>query len=367
MHDHVTFETGTYDRRAVLNSGWSDDMIQYLASNGIVELELNQAKGWEGNDLSFLSELVALKSFEIFDFNIKNVEPIHLLSNLRRLGVTTYCSTAIDFSAFPQLESCSLEWRPKATSLFDCVTLKQLFVNRYKGKDVVPFTRLVNLESLAILNAPVENLHGLSALKRLRSLRLANLKQLTSLVGIEGLVNLEELDINTCRGVSSIEEVGCLSRLLKLHLNNDGDIQSLKPLEKLDGLESVLFYESTNILDGDLSPLLRQKNWFVSRFKTFGITPAGERNLALLARGSQRPIATNCPDVAKRDPKSFEILRQWLANRGQHVSLRTGVGSLGDARGAFGVTSESVDVEGSESRIGNKWRITEVMRLLEWS
>lgn len=31
------------------------------------------------------------------------------------------------------------------------------------------------------------------------------------------------------------------------------------------------------------------------------------------------------PDVAKHDPKSFELLRVWVANKGQHVSLRTGV------------------------------------------
>lgn len=31
------------------------------------------------------------------------------------------------------------------------------------------------------------------------------------------------------------------------------------------------------------------------------------------------------PDAAKRDPKSFELLRVWIANQAQHVSLRTGV------------------------------------------
>jgi hypothetical protein len=31
------------------------------------------------------------------------------------------------------------------------------------------------------------------------------------------------------------------------------------------------------------------------------------------------------PDSARRDPKSFELLRVWVANKGQHVSLRTGV------------------------------------------
>lgn len=31
------------------------------------------------------------------------------------------------------------------------------------------------------------------------------------------------------------------------------------------------------------------------------------------------------PDLAKKDPRSFEVLRVWIANEGQHVSLRTGV------------------------------------------
>jgi Domain of unknown function (DUF5076) len=31
------------------------------------------------------------------------------------------------------------------------------------------------------------------------------------------------------------------------------------------------------------------------------------------------------PDAAKSDPQSFELLRVWIANRGQQVSLRAGV------------------------------------------
>ena len=31
------------------------------------------------------------------------------------------------------------------------------------------------------------------------------------------------------------------------------------------------------------------------------------------------------PEAAKTDPQSFELLRVWIANKGQHVSLRTGV------------------------------------------
>src|SRR5262245_6582927 len=40
-----------------------------------------------------------------------------------------------------------------------------------------------------------------------------------------------------------------------------------------------------------------------------------------MAEGDQLQI----PDPAKHDPVSFELLRVWVANKGQHVSLRMGV------------------------------------------
>ena len=117
------------------------------------------------------------------------------------------------------------------------------------------------------MNAPIVNLHGLVALKKLRSLRLANLRRLVSLEGIEGLARLEELEVQTCRGIHSIEQIAMLARLRKLHLSDDGDIESIKPVEKLTNLHSVLFDESTNILDGDLSPLLHQQHLSEISFK----------------------------------------------------------------------------------------------------
>jgi Leucine-rich repeat (LRR) protein len=251
---------GTFGKRAIAGSAWSEEMTDYLLDNEIVELELNHAKGWKGTDLSFLAKLPHLKSLTIVDVAIPSVDPIHLLHELRSLEVMTYCKTAIRFSAFPRLEECSLEWRPKAFSLFDCLTLKKLFVNSYKGKDLTLFGNLVNLESLAILNSPVKNLQGLRALKNLRSLRLGNIRGLTSLEGIEDLVNLEELNIQGCRSIGAIDEIASLSRLRRLLLNDDGVIESLKPLDRLKFLEMIIFYESTNIVDGDLSPLLRQEN-----------------------------------------------------------------------------------------------------------
>jgi Leucine-rich repeat (LRR) protein len=255
----IKLEKGKYGLHAALVTAWSDEMLSFLEDSHVLELELNDGKGWRGNDITFLEKLPWLQVLQVTKLQLPSVESIHYLHELRVLDVITYCRTEIHFSAFPHLEECALEWRPKAKSLFDCITLKSLFVNRYKGKSTEPFGRLTNLESLAIYNAPIEDLQGLVPLSKLRSLRLANLRCLGSLTGLERLTALEELEIDTCRKIQTIDEIGCLSKLRKLQLDNCGDIESLKPLAKLTELELVGFVESTNILDGDLSPLLKQK------------------------------------------------------------------------------------------------------------
>jgi len=255
MVDGVKLENGDYGVRAIVTGEWSGGMADYLLANSVTELELNDGKGWAGSDILFLCRLPELTSYKIFDLKISCIEPIHILHRLRLLKISTYCRTPVRFFEFPQIERCALEWRPDSTSLFEMFGLKSLFINNYDGRRFTPFTRLINLESLAILNAPLEDLDGIGALTSLRSLRLGNLRKLESLAGIENLLNLTSLDVNTCRGINSIDEVRSLPQLQSLQINNVGNVKSLKPLELLANLETVIFYESTNILDGDLSPL----------------------------------------------------------------------------------------------------------------
>jgi len=65
----------------------------------------------------------------------------------------------------------------------------------------------------------------------------------------------------------------------------------------------------------------------VCRFKIVSTIPTDEKSLALLTQGDSWLRATNYSSLmpAKTDPKSFELLRVWVANRGQHVSLRADV------------------------------------------
>lgn len=101
----------------------------------------------------------------------------------------------------------------------------------------------------------IETLDGVQALTRLRFLGIYVARRLTTLEGVEALTHLTNLEVNDCRRVNDVSPIANLRRLTELHLCNDGDIKTIKPLLEIRNLEKFLFYESTNVLDGDLSPL----------------------------------------------------------------------------------------------------------------
>jgi len=247
---------GKYGLRMTLLGPWSEKVEKAIKRKGVVELYLNEALGWKsGNDLSFLRRLTELLSFELLDWNIKDVSDIHSLSNLKALHVDTYCDSEIDFSCFPQLEDVGLEWRPKAESLFNCINLKKVFINCCDIEDLGVFSKMNHLESLCLKSPSISAIGDVSNLKNLRYLELGNAKNLTSLEGIEQLSNLEDLRFYICRKMRNIEPLRSLTRLKRLYLCNCGPIESLKLLSCLKSLEDIYFCESTKIMDGDLYPL----------------------------------------------------------------------------------------------------------------
>jgi Leucine-rich repeat (LRR) protein len=255
MPAEFLLERGEIGPRVVVTGAWSREVADYIRREQVPELYLNHARGWKGGDIEFLAELPALRGFGILDFTIRDVSPIHHMHELRYLEVATYCDTPVNFEAFPALERATFYWRAGSDSLFDRSTLKRLYLHRYSGKSSEPFSRLTPLESLTIANSNPEEVRGLSALRKLRFLGLHGIKKLRTLEGIEKLTQLEELEINECNALATVDELVSLTHLRRLQLNDDGKLASLAPLRAAQRLEEVLFYGSTCIVDGDLSPL----------------------------------------------------------------------------------------------------------------
>jgi hypothetical protein len=124
MSEKFRIEKSEYGVKAVALDALDEKSIEEFRIKNVVDLVLNTANGWCGRNLDFLSNLPELLSFEVLDFHIKSVQPIHALFKLRKIQLSTYCNTPIDFSIFPDLEDCSLEWRPGSDSIFSCTSLK---------------------------------------------------------------------------------------------------------------------------------------------------------------------------------------------------------------------------------------------------
>lgn len=256
--DDWIIETGLrYGPRMVLTADWSDAAVRAWERHRVRELELNYAKGWQGGDLSFLGELPALHALLLTDWDLEDSSVVNELDELRYLKLSTYCETEIRFDRLPNLEVCSLEWRPTARTLFEHRGIKKLFVNRLvAGGDFRPFANMTSLRALTLYTPRLSSLDGIGSLSGLEFLEIARSRTLSSLSGLEALSNLAWMEVSTCRKISDVSPVGELPQLRTLLLGDLGDIASIRPLSCLRKLERLFLLESTCVLDGDLSPLL---------------------------------------------------------------------------------------------------------------
>ncbi len=258
--NEVDFEQGQFGTKATIQAEWHNSLVEVLLKRDICELELNTGKGWRGKSIEFLKEFPELKSLIVLHQSLDAIKPIQYLHKLVHLHLETYSDIPVDFNAFPNLTDCWFEWIKGSDSLFDCTGLTILGINNYKKKSSKPFTKLVNLEKLTLLNSSIEDLDEVFGLTNLTYLRLANLRRITSVNGIQNLRNLKELEINRCKGIDSVSEIFTLNKLKLLFLLDLGDIETIRGIEDLSELQKFVFFGSTDIADGDLSPILKLKN-----------------------------------------------------------------------------------------------------------
>ncbi len=250
-------EAGKYGQCFVPEEEWSSEMTEYCLSHSIRDIYLNIAFGWPGYDISFLKDLPGLLGLKVLTDRVDNLSFIECQTELRSLSLSLLITDWIDFASFPDLDEVYLIWSPKIQNLFQSRSLRELRMSRYKSVegDLSAFCSLSNLESIVLKVCNIKSIGDLSCLTKMRRLKIARATKLMSLAGIEALSGLRELHIEGCRKIAKIDPVGQLKDLERLLLPNNGEIESIKPLHRLKKLRKFLFYDSTKIMDGDLTPL----------------------------------------------------------------------------------------------------------------
>ena len=124
-------------------------------------------------------------------------------------------------------------------------------------KDLPVFS---NLKLLELNWSNCKDLIWINKFPNLRRLELHYCVKLASLEGIQLLADsLQFLHLNQSKKISNIDCLLGLKKLRVLCLNSIGSIDNLKFLEELPELIDFRFVD-TNILDGDLTPIIEHPN-----------------------------------------------------------------------------------------------------------
>jgi internalin A len=234
----------------VLEGGWRDEYADVIEAHGLAVLSITV----RGDDLSFLARVPALRGLVLNAGEVRDLSPVQALGMLETLTLNTPAKPRmeLDFGAFPLLERLRCYWNPGFESVFSCGRLETLWVFGPPDRDLSRFGAMAGLRRLELSQG-----RKLVSTAGAEDLEFLGLYQQTALAELTHLpVGLRVLAVESCKKIDSIDAVAGLTGLQRLKVANCGDIASLAPLRGLTQLEEFLAWESTRVVDGDLSVLL---------------------------------------------------------------------------------------------------------------
>lgn len=161
---------------------------------------------------------------------------------------------------FVRLQDLSISWDLIKGQVNNLTTVENLYVDRYSFPDLLPLAPLPTLRSLRMKERPkIKSLQGLSIFSRLEKLAIHGASLLaddSALQGSSAAKTLRELQLESCQRLVNIDNVSLASEVEILNMGDCGDLESLAPIRGMRKLRRLSLYESTRILDGDLSPVL---------------------------------------------------------------------------------------------------------------
>ena len=187
----------------ILKGEWTDDVALYMRENEILALRLTDSFGIKGQDLSFLSKLVFLRSLEIYCWGAKGIKIIESLPQLEILGFQCKSAQKIDLSEFSNLKIALVTWSKGLGSLFAVSSLEKLNIQNYPHTDLKPISSMQGLKQLYLTSRKLESLSGIEQLNRLEKLDLYNCPSLVSLEGSKSRQYLKTIEVEACNRVSS--------------------------------------------------------------------------------------------------------------------------------------------------------------------
>lgn len=230
----------------------------------IRELYLMDAALNNSSSINSVSKLSNLRGLHLGTFNQKlDLSPIHQLTQLTCLRLSTQDKTPLDFRNFTELRELSIRFREDLKGVFDNKRLESLFFEALPYDDFSCFQQMENLRSLTPLSPKARSVGSLT-LPNLRFFEVKDGRRLQCLDGIERAEQLEVVWLNHCPKVECLEPLSKLPKLRSVQLVGC-NLRTLKPIKKCRNLEEFFMWEST-VADGEVSfikdlPNIKRCDW----------------------------------------------------------------------------------------------------------
>lgn len=252
------------EREGVDLHEWGPDVVHFMSERGIEDLHLNQARGWRGSDISFLSKMPFVKCLSIIDSQINDLSPLYDLPRLKTLNLAVAARTPLDFTRFPSLRSVQLQdWSVRQWgSILQCDALEGLSLFEFSGPNLMLMHNLAALRALILVNPGIRSVEGVEDVPNLRFLRLDRARMLESLYGIGEKARLEVVVLDGLPKLVDLSALSCLPGLRKLAISDCPKLQSLRALENAGNLEALMVWGRNDRLDDrDLRFLSKARNF----------------------------------------------------------------------------------------------------------
>jgi hypothetical protein len=223
-------------------------------------IHISSMGAFKAANVEFLKDYSDVTSVLVSEGEGIDLQGLGYLSKLRHLGLANY-TTPVSLSQFEELCSFAGDWSPGLNLGAGCKKLVLLTLFKYKSNDFSDIPVTTSVTKLELVQATMTSLNGVDAHTHIQNLRIERCPKLTSIGAVVGLNDgkLESLVFSRCRKIADIEKLGEMTNITRLVIEFCGSIGSLDFLEGCKNLSGFGCYE-TNVLSGDLNPLLRLPN-----------------------------------------------------------------------------------------------------------
>lgn len=262
-YDGYSLEQTAEGVRLFVNGPWNKEMESLVQNGRIHELVLNWAHGFSEPDLEFLRPW-PLPRLLVTARWITDLSPITRLgghlTGLSLPAVHLSSAGTLDLTQLARLTSLSVSWTLIKDQTCALAPVTDLYLESYSPHDLTPLAAAKSLTRLRMKQYPqLRTLDGLTTFDRLKTLEIflaPKLEDVSAFRTAPAAQTISELHLDTCKKIPTFGDVSLVKNVRVLSLANSGDFPSLAPLAGMPKLQELYLYESTRIVDGDLSPLL---------------------------------------------------------------------------------------------------------------